>query len=75
MRVRINGGNCSIKEPGLSVLMLIASQQCAWADANDVNRYALLPSKVNIENCQQAALRLHAGVIDKLRVLPKSKTF
>ena len=65
----------TLMELGLGVLMLVASQRSASAEANTVDRYALLPSKVNLQTCQQQALGLHPGVIDKLRVLPQPNTF
>lgn len=57
------------------MLLLIAPLQTAGAFANKVDRYALPPSKVNIETCQREALRLHRGLIDQLRILPQSDTF
>lgn len=60
---------------GWGVLMLLASLQVANADVNKTDRYALPPSKVLIETCQRAALQLHPGLIDELRVLPQHSTF
>jgi hypothetical protein len=60
---------------GWGVLMLLASLQAANADVNKADRYALPPSKVHLETCQRAALQLHPGQIDKLRVLPQQTTF
>jgi hypothetical protein len=41
----------------------------AGADANITGRYALPPSKVNIEPCQREALRLHPGLVEKQQIL------
>ncbi|TAN66486.1 MAG: hypothetical protein EPN17_13755 [Methylobacter sp.] len=45
------------------------------ANVNITNRYALPPSKVNIEPCQREALRLHPGVIEKQRILHRHGNF
>ena len=45
------------------------------ADANITDRYALPPSKVNIEPCQQEALRLYPGMIEKQRLLHRHGKF
>lgn len=60
---------------GWGVLMVFALLQTANADVNKTDRYALPPSKVNLESCQREALHLHPGLIDKLRVLPQPTTF
>ncbi len=38
------------------------------ADTNINDRYALPPSKVNIEPCKRETLRLHPGLIEKQRM-------
>jgi len=48
---------------------LAAYKEVAGADANNAGRYALPPSKVNIEPCQRESLRLHPGVVEKQRML------
>jgi len=45
------------------------------ADANKSGRYALPPSKVNLEPCQRESLRLHPGVIEKQRMLHRHGDF
>jgi len=47
----------------------------ADAEKNTTGRYALPPSKVNIEPCQREALRLHPGGIEKQRMLHRHGDF
>lgn len=49
--------------------------QAAHANTNKIDRFALPPTKVNIGTCQQEALRLHTGMIDKVRMLPQQARF
>ncbi|ESS73653.1 hypothetical protein MGMO_14c00090 [Methyloglobulus morosus KoM1] len=56
-------------EFGRCLLIFVTSFQVAAADTNDTDRYALPPSKVNIEPCKNEALILHPGAIDKERML------
>jgi hypothetical protein len=59
-----------------SLIVLTAFSNIAYsADANSTDRYALPPSKVNIEPCQREALRLHPGVIEKQRMLRRHGEF
>ncbi|MGZ4969932.1 MAG: hypothetical protein ACXV8O_03105 [Methylobacter sp.] len=44
-------------------------------DTNINDRYALPPSKVNIELCKREALRLHPGLIEKQRMLHRRGNF
>jgi hypothetical protein len=50
-------------------------REVAGTDANLSGRYALPPRKVLIEPCQQEALRLHPGVIEKQRMLHRRGDF
>ncbi len=50
-------------------------KEVVGADANITERYALPPSKVNIELCQQQAIRLHPGIIEKQRMLHRHGDF
>jgi hypothetical protein len=59
----------------LSLLLLVVWLQPASANTGKIDRYALPPSKIYIEACQREALRLHSGMIDKLRILPRKSTF
>ena len=52
-----------------------AYREVAGADANITDRYALPPSKVNIEPCQREALRLHPGVVEKQQILHRHGNF
>jgi hypothetical protein len=45
------------------------------ADTNKPARYALPPSKVNIEPCSREALNLHPGIIEKQRILHRHGDF
>ena len=56
-------------------LSRLASYREVGTDANITDRYALPPSKVNIEPCQQEALRLHPGMIEKQRLLHRHGKF
>jgi hypothetical protein len=44
-------------------------------DENMTGRYVLPPSKVNIEPCQQKALLLHPGTIEKQQILNRHGAF
>ena len=57
------------------LLILATFQQIAGADANDTDRYALPPSKVNIVSCQKEALLLHPGVIKKQQMQNRHGAF
>ncbi|MGZ8175583.1 MULTISPECIES: hypothetical protein [Methylobacter] len=54
---------------------LATYREVVGADANITDRYALPPSKVNIEPCQREALRLHPGIIEKQRMLHRRGDF
>lgn len=65
--------NLAHSEDTLSRLAIY--REVAGADANITDRYALPPSKVNIEPCQREALRLHPGIIEKQRMLHRRGDF
>lgn len=52
-----------------------AYREAGGADRNIIDRYALPPSKVNIEPCKREALRLHPGLIEKQRMLHRHGDF
>lgn len=52
-----------------------AYREAVGANTNINDRYALPPSKVNIEPCQREALRLHPGVVEKQRMLHRHGDF
>lgn len=51
------------------------AMQVEDAETNIADRYALPPSKANIEPCQREVLRLHPGVIEKQRLLHQHGNF
>ncbi len=52
-----------------------AYKEAVGANENITGRYALPPSKVNIEPCQREALRQHPGMIEKQRMLHRHGDF
>jgi len=55
-----------------------AGEKSGTADSANMNindRYALPPTKVNIELCKREALRLHPGLIEKQRMLHRHGNF
>lgn len=54
---------------------LATYMEVVGADADITDRYALPPSKVNIEPCQREALGLHPGMIEKQRMLHRHGDF
>jgi len=56
-------------------LLLASSIPSAGGNANISDPYQLPPSMVYIEACQQEALHLHPGVIDKQRVINRHGDF
>jgi hypothetical protein len=60
---------------GHGLLILAILLQIAGADANYTDSYTLPPSKVYIKTCQQEALLLHPGVIEKQQMLHRHGDF
>jgi len=54
---------------------LATYKEVVGAETNTSDRYALPPSKVNIESCRREALRLHPGAIEKQRILHRHGDF
>ncbi len=55
--------------------VLAAPTQVENAETNTTDRYALPPSKTQIESCRREALRLHPGMIEKQRLLHRHGNF
>jgi len=54
---------------------LATYKEVVGAETNTSDRYALPPSKVNIESCRREALRSHPGAIEKQRMLYRHGDF